>query len=345
MLTADHAHGRGYSIIWGENDAGARPEDVLRAVLLRVKHLQNGDLKCAENSEIIDALEHALDYEELRTKRRVEQGVKGTAVNHRSDDYTLSMQGTTLKARLAVDDTPAVGSFVQLAEDDSEPPLPPANPEPTPPPIHHEPPVHQEPPDELSVDEHPHPLDIAFPLQEKRFIPQAVVASIDRQGIPYRLWTSTTYSNGEFALARNNVKDMALKGTSPYILMTDNDLVFGDGDFEAMISFLEAHQDFGAIAISKHGDPDPSQAQEVVEPGHVDAGPVMFRRTTLTEPYLYQDPEHPDAEPTEERFTYDNKHGLCECGAMTKRITEEMGLRIGFLTGRAVKHIGNTMLS
>lgn len=188
-------------------------------------------------------------------------------------------------------------------------------------------PNHPPPNPELVADEHPNPLDIAMPLQDGRYLPQPVLASIEAQGIPYRLWTSTQFSNGEYAAARNHVKTLALQGNAPYILMTDNDLVFPPGAFEAMVMWLEEHSDFGAIALSKHGNPDETSTNQAVEPAHVDAGPVMFRREVL------------------QQFQYSNEGGVCECQAMCNTLRDSLGVRIGFLTGWNVQHIHNTRLS
>lgn len=291
----DFTHGHGYSIIWGEDGSAARPVDVLQEVLARVQHLQTHLLPCEENAEVLYHLQQAVQWEEVRRQRRTAQGLLGTSMRH------LSADAHTPEA-------------LPNAE-----PEPPALPEP-------EPPVHQPPNPELELDEHPNPLAIAMPIEEGRFLPQAVLASIEAQGIPYRLWVSTTFSNGETAAMRNNVKNFALRSDAPYILMTDNDLVFAEGDVEAMVDFLEEHHDFAAIAISKHGvPPTPNGETEATEPDHVDAGPVLFRRSVY------------------EQVQYSNDNGKCECGAMCDTL-RNMGQRIGFLTNRAVHHIATTKL-
>ena len=299
------AHSHGATIVWGEDGHGARPETVLRMVLDRVEYLQD-ILPCDENVEIIASLQQALQWEQIRNDRRSAQGVQGTNAPHRSDDE--------------VHTEPTVeGDMGEEVQEEHEPPNP----------------------DLADEEEHPHPLDVAIPSQDGRFFAQSVLRSFELQDIPYRLWTSTKYSNGEFALARNNVRVMSLQGTSPYILMSDNDLVFPEGAWRAMIEFLEANRDFAAIAISKHGDPDPSNPGGVVEPGHVDAGPVMFRREVF------------------QHFEYSNIDGRCECGSMCITIRQmhretfqpiesendtHLAWRIGFLTGWAVRHIMNTRL-
>ena len=296
-ITSSHQHGApgishsdGATIIWNEASGGARPLTVLQMLLDRVEFLQT-ELPCEENEHTLAALREALHWQNVRNEARLASGVQGTLTPH---------QGET-----EVD--PAV-------TEEQPPPVE----EPTPNPSH--PPM----PDELVVEEHPNPLHIAIPQQEGRYLSQAVLQSIEAQGIPYRIWISTTFSNGEFAHARNNVKTFALSGESPYILMTDNDLVFQPGDFEAMIQFLEDHPDFGAIALSKHGDPDPLNPEGFVEPTHVDSGPVMFRRS------VYED------------FAYDNKDNQCECATACDTLRNDKNVRIGFLTGRSVYHILDT---
>ena len=93
----------------------------------------------------------------------------------------------------------------------------------------------------------------------------------------------------------------------------------------AMVNWLEEHPDFGAIALSKHGSPDATQPNGVLEPPHVDAGPVMFRREVF------------------QNLTYQNR-GSCECSAMTEDVRAQ-GYRIGFLTSWHVQHQANTRLS
>ena len=197
-------------------------------------------------------------------------------------------------------------------------------------------PVHQEPPPELEIQEHPHPLDIAMPIQEGRYLPQAVLASIELQACPYRLWLSTRFSSGETAAMRQNVMDMALRGPSEFVLATDNDLVFSDGDFQAMVEFLIANPDFAGIAISKGAEKNPDDPGGVSEDPHVDAGPVMFRKSAFTNDH--QDPETGQFE----RLAYSNKSG-CECQSLCNDI-RRLGMRIGFLNGRRVHHMHNTTL-
>ena len=346
------SYGPGSTIVWDESGGnGARPETILRMVIERVEFLQS-QLPCKENEEILNHLRTAVLWEEVRTRRREEQGVSGTGMAHQSEDGAAPLNpksDTEMNPDLPFEAAPtpeeqaaAAEAELEQAPDDEAIPMPeikfPEGVEPppqteaqhpeAPPPEPQPAPQPQQPATDpnLEVTEHPHPLDIAMPVQDGRFIPQAVLNSFEKQGIPYRLWVSTVYSNGQVANARNSVREFSLKGTAPYILMTDNDLVFRKGDFEAMVLWLERHPDFGAIAISKHGDPDPHNPGSVTEPTHVDAGPVMFRRS------VYRD------------FAYSNKGGTCECTAMCRMLREEMGQRIGFLTGRTVQHIRNTRL-
>ena len=239
-----YAHGYGYSITWGESGDGARPEEVLRAVLERIQFLQNM-LPCDENLEIIKHLNQAMDWEETRNRRRKEQGVHGI-------------------------DAPHISTEAQHGEH----PAPPAHEE-----TAHV--VHQPKPAELALEEHPCPLAVAMPCQENRYIPEPVMRSMIEQEIPFRLWVSTTYSNNETAAMRQNVADMALQSNSPYILTADNDLAFPPGCWQAMLEFMEANPDFAMIGVSKHGDPDSSRPGMAVESPHVDAAPCCFRREVL----------------------------------------------------------------
>ena len=334
------SHGNGATIVWGEDGSGARPEEILQMVLERVEYLQSV-LPCEENTEILNHLRSTLVWEQIRTRRRKEQGVSGSEKAHQSVDNWKEADGVVSEgpphaepphAEHSPDEPPPEEvhddenlqgevqiQFEDASEQVSEPPpehVPPESPQPD----------HLPPNPDLEMEDHPHPLDIAMPVQDGRFISQLVLASLDAQCIPYRLWVSTVYSNGEFANARNSVREAALRGTSPYILMTDNDLVFSDGDFRAMVLWLENNPDFGAIAISKHSAPDAQNGEAVIEPPHVDAGPVMFRREVF------------------QQFAYSNKGGTCECAAMCRTLREEMNQRIGFLTGRSVRHIRNTRL-
>ena len=197
-------------------------------------------------------------------------------------------------------------------------------------------PVHAPKPAELAVEEHHCPLTVGFPCAEGRYIPQAVLTSFESQGIPYRLITSTKYSNGETAAMRNNIRQLCLLTDSPYIMVTDNDLTIPNGAWRAMVEFLEANPDFGAIAISKHGDPAPEAPGSVVESEHVDAGPVMWRREVL-EVLDYTNRADPLS-------LEDDGKNCCECAGSVNALRQVLGLRIGFLAGFTCHHFHDTQL-
>lgn len=170
---------------------------------------------------------------------------------------------------------------------------------------------------EYKEDEKPF-LDVLMPVQEGRFIHLEVMRSLCNQNVKMRLWMSTLVSNGDTASARNQVKQY---GQSDYILMTDNDLVLPDDAVERMTNFLDKQSDFGAVALSKKHIPDTALG-EVEVLGHIDAGPVMWRKEVF------------------DKITYQFR-GSCECMASCEDI-RALGYEIGFLTGTYAKHIVDT---
>ena len=54
--------------------------------------------------------------------------------------------------------------------------------------------------------------------------------------------------------------------------MTDNDILMPEGSIQDMIDFLDNNEDFGAISLHRTELPE-----EVTEPSHINAGPVLFR--------------------------------------------------------------------
>ena len=78
-------------------------------------------------------------------------------------------------------------------------------------------------------------VDILMPIEEGRYIPQGVMQGILCQGINFRLWTSTKFSGGDYAGARNNIKKYA---KTDFTLMLDNDIVLPKGAIIKMIDFL-----------------------------------------------------------------------------------------------------------
>ena len=81
-------HGKGYSITWqdgplGRGDEriepnGAFAEDVITAVLTRLRYYQEGKFRCRENSLVITKLEEALHWMNHRTAEREARDVEGT---------------------------------------------------------------------------------------------------------------------------------------------------------------------------------------------------------------------------------------------------------------------------
>ena len=161
-------------------------------------------------------------------------------------------------------------------------------------------------------------VDVVMPLQEGRFIHSEVMKGLSNQCVKTRLWTSTLVSNGDFAAARNQVKQYA---RSKYVLMLDNDMVLPEGALERMIKFLDKHKDFGAVALSKRHTPNPALG-EVEVAVHIDAGGTLWRNE------LYQ------------KITYQFR-GSCECMASCEDL-RAMGYEIGMLTGTHAKHILDT---
>lgn len=60
---------------------GCQSEDVLRLLILRLRHL-NEKLPCRENSLAITKIQEALFWLEYRTKLRMEQGIEGQEIAH-----------------------------------------------------------------------------------------------------------------------------------------------------------------------------------------------------------------------------------------------------------------------
>jgi len=166
-------------------------------------------------------------------------------------------------------------------------------------------------------------VDIVMPIEEGRFIPHAVIEGILEQSCTLRLWISTKHSDGDYAAARNNVKKY---GSSPMVLMLDNDIVLPPGAIERMSKFLDGHQEYAAIGISK--DSIPVANGEILDAEHVDMSCVLFRQEIL------------------DRITFSQGHpfpgkGRCECLQCCDDI-RQMGMKIGFLVGLQVYHILNT---
>ena len=171
-------------------------------------------------------------------------------------------------------------------------------------------------------------LDVLMVCSPSRFIPQLVIDHLLIQNIPMRFFISNCKGDGS-ANARNFIKDtwklIPSKEKSKYVLMTDNDLLMPPGSVQDMINFLDENSDFGAISLHRNKAP-----QELEEPKHINAGPVLFRSPVLGQ------------------ITYHNNDG-CECQGMTNDVRDiiidseaELGYRIGYLPNYQYGHIENT---
>ena len=165
-------------------------------------------------------------------------------------------------------------------------------------------------------------IDILIPCAPDRYFPQLVMDHILIQDIPIRLFFSNAKGDGA-ASARNYVKDMWQNSPdqSEYVLMADNDIIFPQGSFHALINFLNNNKDFGAIALHRTQAPEVPEDQ-ATEPSHVNAGPVLYRSE------IYK------------QITYHNNDG-CECQGQSNDI-RKLGHRIGYLGSWKYDHIDVT---
>jgi hypothetical protein len=173
------------------------------------------------------------------------------------------------------------------------------------------------------------PLDVLMPTKEGRFIPQSVLEGLLGQQLPFRLWVSTTVSDGDYAKARNHIKQRA--HSHPYVLMLDNDVVLPEGALGAMMRFLDTQADFVAIALQKgHLESGGlSNSLQADEPMHVDMSCVLFRTEDLLRlTFRY---------PGDQR---ERRQG-CECLQACQEIRGR-GKRIGFLKGITAQHLDYT---
>ena len=161
-------------------------------------------------------------------------------------------------------------------------------------------------------------LDVLMVCSPSRYIPQLVMDHLLIQNIPMRFFISNVKGDGATS-ARNFAKQMwnQVPEKSPYVLMTDNDLLFPEGSLQSMVNFLDSNSDFGAISLHRHQIPN-----SVDEPNHINAGPVLFR----SEVY--------------DQITYHNDDG-CECQGMTNDV-RNLDYRIGYLSGYKYEHIEDT---
>jgi hypothetical protein len=80
--------GKGFAISWqngplGQGDSrrepnGAFVEDVIQAVIGRIRFYQESRFACEENKNALEALEEAADWLDQRTKEREKHQVEGT---------------------------------------------------------------------------------------------------------------------------------------------------------------------------------------------------------------------------------------------------------------------------
>ena len=165
-------------------------------------------------------------------------------------------------------------------------------------------------------------LDILIVCSPDRYFPQLVMDHLLIQNIPIRLFFSNVKGDGA-ASARNFAKEMWQNSLnkSHYVLMSDNDIIFPDGSLQAMINFLDQHQDFGAISLNRNDAPQIPET-EASEPTHINAGPVLFRSEVF------------------EQIQYHNNDG-CECQGMSNDV-RRLGYRIGYLGSWKYDHIDQT---
>lgn len=169
-------------------------------------------------------------------------------------------------------------------------------------------------------------IDVLMPVKEGRFIPKEVLDALLTQGIPFRLFVSTKFSNGDYPAARNNIKQY---GRSPLVLMLDNDIVLPKGALSQMMHFLDEHPEYGAIGLPKQ-DFRNLDEEALLHAAHVDMSCVLFRQEVLFQLTFRWPP------PDENAST-----GGCECGQACRDL-RRMGFQIGFLPGLYAKHIGLT---
>ena len=177
--------------------------------------------------------------------------------------------------------------------------------------------------DETVTDEH---VDVVMPIEEGRNIPAEVMAGVAAQTVPTRLWVSTNVGGRRLADARNHVKQY---GKSPYVLMLDNDVAMPPGSLHAMVVHLDAHEDYGAIALCKHSNLQFATDADWLSAHHIDMSCVLFRREVL-EQVTFLDRHN------QERLG--RKSRGCECVNCCEDI-RAMGLKIGFLPNVYADHL------
>jgi hypothetical protein len=165
-----------------------------------------------------------------------------------------------------------------------------------------------------------------MPMEEGRNIPGDVLAALAAQDIPLRLWVSTAVGDRRHADARNNVKQY---GASEHVLMLDNDTAMPPRSLGQMRDFLDAHADFGAIALCKHPRLVFATDEDWLEARHVDMSCVLFRRGVLAR-VTFLDRRNAER--------LGRKSRGCECINCCIDI-RAMGLRVGFLPDVRAVHL------
>ncbi len=172
----------------------------------------------------------------------------------------------------------------------------------------------------------PEQVDVIMPLEEGRNIPGDVLTALTAQDVPVTLWVSTSVGDGQFADARNHIKQY---GASRYVLMLDNDVAMPRGSLAEMCRFLDAQERYAAIGLCKHSRLRFATDDDWLTAPHVDMSCVLFRGDVL------------------KRLTFldrgnaarlKRKSRGCECTNCCRDI-REMGLRIGFLPNVYAGHL------
>ena len=165
-------------------------------------------------------------------------------------------------------------------------------------------------------------IDVLIPISSDRFIPQVVMDHLLIQGYPLRFFMSNVVGNSAIQ-ARQSVKEMwqNSRPTAPYCLMTDNDIILNRNSLQLMLEFLEQNEDFAGIGLQRGIAPE-----ELIEPDHVSAGPILYRSVDYKQISYYDESEG------------------CDCIRQAKAI-RKLGKRIGFLPNVTYQHIQNTIRS
>ena len=168
-------------------------------------------------------------------------------------------------------------------------------------------------------------IDVLLACSPDRIIPEPVMSSILMQDVPVTVFICHHEGGGAWK-ARNYLQDVwenlpNRNDDTGLVLTMDNDIVLPQGSLAKLVKFLNQHDDFGAIGISKQYSP----IREVDEKVHIDAAPVLYRNEVYG------------------RLRYSTTHS-CECLQMTKDV-RSMGYRMGFIGGLKCQHIEETRVN